>query len=245
MFVPCEQCPLRLKPLFRPFSENELSFVGGMKTDHIVVSPRTDIIREDEIGGPVYTLFEGWAVRYHRLPNGARQILDIVLPGDMVGLASAVLGRVKHSVQAITPATLCVLEGRGFSELFSGYPTLALNILQTRVEEEQRMDTRLSLLGRSTAAQRIAYLMLETFDRLRQRGMGHGGSTCPFPLQRRDLADAAGLSRVHVARTLESLRERRLAEIQDGTLILFDREKLAELAGYVPIGDARGRRAIL
>jgi len=245
MFVPCEQCPLRLKPLFRPFSERELSFVGGMKTDHIVVSPRTDIIREDEIGGPVYTLFEGWAVRYHRLPNGARQILDIVLPGDMVGLASAVLGRVKHSVQAVTPATLCVLEGRGFSELFNGHPTLALNILQTRVEEEQRMDVRLSLLGRSTAEQRIAYLMLETFDRLRQRGMGYGGSTCPFPLQRRDLADAAGLSRVHVARTLESLRERRLAQIQDGTLVLFDRERLAELAGYVPIGGARGRRAIL
>ena len=107
------------------------------------------------------------------------------------------------------------------------------------------MDIRLSLLGRSNAEQRIAYLMLETFDRLRQRGIGHGGSTCPFPLQRRDLADAAGLSRVHVARTLDRLRERRLAEIQDGTLILFDRSKLAELAGYVPIGAARGRRAIL
>src|SRR5215472_4035405 len=88
MFVPCEQCPLRRKPLFRPLTEIELGFVGEMKTDHIVVPPRTDIIREDEIGGPVYTLFEGWAVRYYILPNGARQILDVVLPGDMIGLAS-------------------------------------------------------------------------------------------------------------------------------------------------------------
>jgi CRP/FNR family transcriptional regulator, anaerobic regulatory protein len=245
MFVPCEQCPLREKPLFRPFSDNELGFIGGMKTDHIVVAPRADVIREDEVGGPVYTLFEGWAIRYHRLPNGARQILDIVLPGDIIGLASAVLGRVKHSVQAITPAALCVLQGRGFSELFSGFPTLALNILQTRVEEEQRMDIRLSLLGRSMAEQRIGYLMLETFDRLRQRGMVHGNSTCPFPLQRRDLADAAGLSRVHVARTLESLRERRLAEIQDGTLVIFDRVGLTELAQYIPLGSAAGKRALL
>jgi CRP/FNR family transcriptional regulator, anaerobic regulatory protein len=245
MFVPCEQCPLRRRPVFRPFSEPELGFITGMKTDHIVVAPRADIIREDEIGGPVYTLFEGWAVRYHLLPNNARQILDIVLPGDMIGLASAMLGNIKHSVQAITPATLCVLQGRGFPELFSGHAQLAFNILQTRVEEEQRMDVRLSLLGRSSAEQRIAYLMLETFDRLRQRGMVPGGSTCPFPLQRRDLADAAGLSRVHVARTLDSLRERGLAEIQDGTLVLYDREKLADLAGYVPLGTARGRRAIL
>ena len=245
MFVPCEQCPLRREPLFRAFTDIELGFVGQMKTDHIVVPPRADIIREDEIGGPVYTLFEGWAVRYHKLPNGARQILDIVLPGDLIGLASAVLGRIKHSVQAITPATLCVLQGRGFPELFSSHATLALNILQTRVEEEQRMDVRLSLLGRTTAEQRIAYLMLETFDRLHQRGLASGGSTCPFPLQRRDLADAAGLSRVHVARTLDSLRERRLAEIQDGTLVLYDRGGLADLAGYVPLGQARGRRAIL
>ena len=245
MFVPCEQCPLRRKPLFRPFSDTELGFVGQMKTDHIVVAPRANIIREDEIGGPVYTLFEGWAVRYHSLPNGARQILDIVLPGDMIGLAFAVLGRVKHSVQAITPVTLCVLQGRGFPELFSNHAVMALNILQTRVEEEQRMDVRLSLLGRSTAEQRIAYLMLETFDRLLQRGMVGGGSTCPFPLQRRDLADAAGLSRVHVARTLDSLRERRLAEIQDGTLVLYDRARLADLAGYVPPGQPRSGRAIL
>jgi CRP/FNR family transcriptional regulator len=245
MFVRCEQCTLRRKAVFRPFSDIELGFIAEMKTDHIVVPPRADIIRDDEVGGPVYTLFEGWAVRYHRLPNGTRQIFDIMLPGDVVGLAAAVLGRVKHSVQAITSATLCVLQGRGFSELFSGHPELALNILKTRVEEEQRMDVRLALLGRSTAEQRIGYLMLETFDRLRQRGIVDAGSTCPFPLQRRDLADAAGLSRVHLARTLESLRERRLAEIQDGTLVIFDRSALTELAGYIPLGGAVGRRALL
>jgi CRP/FNR family transcriptional regulator len=234
MFVRCEQCQLRRRTFFRPFSEHELGFITEMKTDHIVVAPRSDIIREDEVGGPVYTLFEGWAIRYHRLPHGARQILDIVLPGDTVGMASAVLGRVKHSVQA-----------KGFSDLFAGHPAMALNVLQTRVEEEQRMDVRLSLLGRTSAEQRIAYLMLETLDRLRQRAMVNGGSTCPFPLQRRDLADAAGLSRVHVARTLESLRERRLAEIQNGTLVVFDRPRLTNLAGYVPLGTAAGRRALL
>jgi CRP/FNR family transcriptional regulator len=245
MFVHCEQCPLRRRPLFRPFADAELAFVTEMKTDHIVVAPRSDIIQEDEVGGPIYTLFEGWAIRYHRLPRGARQILDIVLPGDMIGLASALLGTVKHSVQAITPATLCVLAGRGPSELFDRHPGLALNLMQTRVEEEQREDVRLSLLGRSNAEQRIGYLMLETFDRLRQRSMVNGGSTCPFPLQRRDIADAAGLSRVHVARTLDRLRERRLADIQDGVLVLFDRPRLADLADYVPLRVASGRRALL
>ena len=194
--------------------------------------------------GPVYTLFEGWAIRYHRLPSGTRQILDIVLPGDTVGLASVVLGRIKHSVQAITTA-LCVLRGRGFSDLFAGHPTLAFNILRTRVEEEQRMDIRLSLFGRSSAEQRIAYLMLETFDRLRQRAMVNAGSTCPFPLQRRDLADAAGLSRVDVARMPETVRDRRFAEIQNGTLVIFDRSRLMDLAGHIPLEGPVGRTALL
>lgn len=245
MFVPCAQCPLRLKPLFRPISEAELTFVSELKRDHIVVAPRADIIQEDEVGGPAYTLFEGWAVRYHRLPRGSRQILDIVLPGDMIGLASALLGTVRHSVQALTPATLCVLSGRTLSDLFAEHPGYAFNIMQTRIEEEQRADVRLSLLGRSNAEQRIGYLMLETFDRLRQRGMVNGGSTCPFPLQRRDIADAAGISRVHVARTLERLREQKLATIQDGVLVLLDRPGLIDLAGYVPLRVAAGRRAIV
>jgi CRP-like cAMP-binding protein len=69
----------------------------------------------------------------------------------------------------IPPRTLCVLQGHGFAELFSGHPELALSLLQARVEEEQRMDIRLSLLGRSTAEQRIAYLVLETmpYDSIR------------------------------------------------------------------------------
>lgn len=245
MFVPCAQCPLRVKPLFRPFSESELAFVSEFKRDHIVVAPRVDIIQEDEVGGPAYTLFEGWAIRYHRLPRGSRQILDLVLPGDVIGLASALLGTVRHSVQALTPVTLCVLTGRTLPELFAEHPGFALNIMQTRVEEEQRADVRLSLLGRYDAQQRIGYLMLETFDRLRQRGMVDGGSTCPFPLQRRDIADAAGISRVHVARTLERLREQRLAIVQDGVLVLLNRARLAELAGYVPLRVALGRRALL
>jgi CRP/FNR family transcriptional regulator, anaerobic regulatory protein len=245
MFVLCEQCPLRRKPLFRAFADPELAFVAEMKTNHIVVAPRSDIIQQDEVGGPIYTLFEGWAIRYHRLPKGTRQILDIVLPGDMIGLSSALLGTITHSVQAITPTTLCVLSGHAVSELFERHPALALNILQTRVEEEQRSDIRVSLLGRSNAEQRIGYLMLEIFDRLRQRGMVDGGSTCPFPLQRRDVADAVGLSRVHVARTLDRLREMRLAEIQRGVLVLFDRARLADVAGYAPLRVTAGRRAIL
>ena len=245
MFVPCQECLLRRKSLFRPFSDAELGFVAAMKIDHRTVPPKADIVREGEVGGPVFTLYEGWAARYQRLPDGSRQILDFLLPGDMIGLSSAVLGIVKHSVEAITPVTLCALDSRAMLDLFSQHPALALAILRTRVEEAQLADMRLALLGRRTAAQRIAYLMLETFDRLRQCGLANGGTTCPFPVQRRHLADAAGLSRVHLLRTLAELRSEGLAEIQNGVLVLGNVPKLTELATYVPTRATVGRRAIL
>lgn len=244
MLVPCNDCHLRRKALFRPFSQNELDFVSTMKSDHITVRAKSDIVREGEVGGPVYTLFEGWAARYQRLPNGSRQVFDILLPGDVIGLESAMLGTVRHSVEAVTTVSLCVLEGRSLQQLFEAHPGLALSIFRTRVEEEQRADVRLALIGRRTALQRLGYLMLEICDRLRQRSMVNGGSIYPFPLSRRHLADATGLSMMHLTRVLNVLKGQELAVIDNGTLVIFDWQKLTELAGYVPAA-AMGRRSIL
>lgn len=244
LFVPCTKCQLRAKPLFRPFSSSELDFVAAMKSDHVSLPAKAAIIGEGEVGGPIYTLFEGWAARYRRLPDGTRQIFDILLAGDMIGLESAVLGTVKHSVEAITPVTLCTLEGRTLPDLFREHPALALAIFRTRIEEEQRADVRLALLGRRPAFGRVAYLLLETCDRLRQRGMVNGGTTYHFPLTRRHVADATGLSQMHLTRVLKEMRDKRLALIDRAALIVYDWERLAEIAEYVPVGTV-GRRAIL
>lgn len=244
MFVACTDCKLRAKPLFRPFSSSELNFVSAMKSDHVSLPAKAAIVREGEVGGPIYTLFEGWAARYRRLPDGSRQIFDILLAGDMIGLESAMLGTVKHSVEAITPVALCVLEGRTLPDLFQDHPALALSIFRTRIEEEQRADVRLALLGRRAAFARVAYLLLETCDRLRQRGMVNGGTTYHFPLTRRHIADATGLSNMHLIRVLKEMRERKLVLIDRAALVVYDWQKLAELAEYIPVGGV-GHRAIL
>jgi CRP-like cAMP-binding protein len=244
MFVPCTDCKLRAKPLFRPFSSSELDFVSAMKSDHVSLPAKAAIVREGEVGGPIYTLFEGWAARYRRLPDGSRQIFDILLAGDMIGLESAMLGTVKHSVEAITPVALCVLEGRTLPDLFQDHPALALSIFRTRIEEEQRADVRLALLGRRAAFARVAYLLLETCDRLRQRGMVNGGTTYHFPLTRRHIADATGLSNMHLIRVLREMRERKLVLIDRAALVVYDWQKLAALAEYIPVGGV-GHRAIL
>jgi len=92
----------------------------------------------------------------------------------------------------------------------------------------------IALLGRQKPLQRVGRLMLRTFDRLRRLELANG-TMCPFPLQRQHLADAAGMSMIHLNRTLAQLRDERLAAIEDKMLIIHDRRRLADLSGYASL----------
>lgn len=234
----CHACALRQKSVFRPFSPEELQFVAEMKRSHVSGEPGEDIIRLGETKTAIYTLYEGWAARMHLLPDGTRQILDIVLPGDTIGLAPTLLGASNHAVQALTPVSLCVLDPSRIKILFKKHPALALALLNDRVYEQERAEMRVTLLGRFDPIRRVAYLLLDLLERLRQRGMVRGGSACPFPLQRTQLADALGLSRVHLMRALRALRKQRLAMLSGRLLVIPDRRKLARFCGYPFIRSA-------
>lgn len=236
----CEACKLRRKRMFRSTSAGELAAIAAMKTEHRVVTAGRDVIRQGERGRIFCTLYSGWAIRYVHVADGTRQILEVVLPGETVGLAGVLRGTHAHSVQALTEAEFCILDGRHFVPLAQQHTDLAMDILRARVEDERRADMRLTALGRMSAAERIGYFALEIYDRLGQRGMATG-TDAPFPLRRIDVADAVGLSRVHVIRALRELRSERLMQIEAGTLSIPDVGRLAEFAGFVPAPRNRKR----
>ncbi len=241
--IRCAECTLRRRPLFHAMSGREVATIGRMKREHLGVVAGKDVIREGGNGQNLYTLFEGWALRYHRLPDGSRQILDVLLPGDMVGMTSVLLGRSAHSVQALTAASFCVLDGNALADLLKKNPELALALVRTWFADARRGDLRVTMLGRMSAAERVGYFLIEIYDRLRQRGMAKGG-VAPFPLRGIDVADAVGLSRVHVMRALKELRAALLLDRERGNLIVPDFVRLAEFTGYTPAARA-GKRAII
>ncbi len=239
----CSECPLRRRQLFHAMSAREVAMIGRMKREHLGVAAGKDIIREGGHGQELYTLYEGWALRYHRLQDGSRQILDVLLPGDTVGMTSVLLGQSAHSVQALTTASFCVLDGRVLPELFKKSPELALALTRTWFADLRRGDLRATMLGRMNAAERVGYFLIEIYDRLRQRGMARGGVS-PCPLRGIDVADAVGLSRVHVMRALKELRNEELLDRERGNLIIPDFARLAAFTGYSS-GLRVGKRAIL
>jgi CRP-like cAMP-binding protein len=198
----------------------------------MAIAAGTDIVTQGERSGGVYVICNGWAVRYYRLRDGTRQILDVLLPGDAVALASVLTGASQCSVQALTSANVCVLDGRQIVRLLKTDPDFAFSALRARVGDERRVDARLTMLGRMSAEEKIGYFMVEIYDRLRQRGMADAMS-CPFPLRRADLADAVGLSKVHVLRALRALRAQAMMEINGRNLVIPEVERLAAHAGYL------------
>ena len=218
--IPCRACTCELRLI-----------TAGTKQGRVSVSPGAHMIVQGRSTRNIYTLYEGWAARYRTLPNGTHQILDILLPGDLVGLPAALLGGAGHSVRTLTAATFCVLDANRLAALIRQKPGLALNMLQARVREQERADVWLTVLGRMGASERIGYLLLQLRDRLDERGLAKDRSWS-LPLLRADLADTLGLSKVHVMRALRALRERGLANLDGHRVIIPNTRNLARFAGY-------------
>ncbi len=234
--VRCRDCTLRRQSAFRQFSPAELTFVARMKRAHVARAAGEQILDPNNTDGTIYTLYEGWAARCRKLPNGKSQILDVLLPGDLIGLAANLLGSSGHAVHALTAVTLCVLDANKLAMLFREQPELALGLLRGRLQEQERADARLAVLGQMGATQRIGYWLSDLHKRLTERALARGRGW-RLPLDRRQLADAVGLSRVHVMRALRTLREEGLAEVRGrmSTVNIPDPRRLARFSGYAEL----------
>jgi CRP-like cAMP-binding protein len=191
------------------------------------VAARRDLIREGDRPQHIYLLLEGWASRYKTLPDGRRQTVAFFLPGDMFDTEVLPLREMDHSVGAITPLTVSEIERAAFDTLMAERPRLAQalwrqNLAAVAVQREWTLN-----VGQRTAFERIAHILCELFLRLRAAGRTTGDS-CDFPLTQVDLAEATGLTAVHVNRTLQELRKVGLIELQQRVLTIPDLGGLKE-----------------
>jgi CRP-like cAMP-binding protein len=180
---------------------------------------RSDITREGDKPTDVHLILSGWACRYKQLPDGRRQVISFFLPGDMCDLNVFILTEMDHSIGTITPVTVADLPREFFDEISTGYPRIATALWwETLVNAAIQREWTLNL-GQRTASERMAHLLCEIFIRL-QLSKPTGENSCEFPLTQTDLADATGLSKVHVNRTLQELRTKELIILKGKTLTI-------------------------
>ncbi|ODT50803.1 Crp/Fnr family transcriptional regulator [Devosia sp. 63-57] len=236
--VPCEQCPLRAMPSFRPFTSEELKFVSSFKSGELVAETGSSILMEGAHSAHLYTVLSGWAFRYKTLVDGRRQILNYLLPGDLVGLQGSVIGEMDHSVEALSPLVLCVFQRDRLDELFRNHPGLGFDVTWLAAREERMLDEHLLSLGRRSALERAAYLLSFLCERAANVGMGGKGTTS-LPLSQQHVADTLGLSIVHTNKTLRRLGNMKLIRWHDRSCEVIDVAGLREIAGWEGAGERR------
>ncbi|MCU0762578.1 MAG: Crp/Fnr family transcriptional regulator [Hydrogenophaga sp.] len=234
---PCTECALRRLALFQAHEPAELELVQSLKRRDMLLSAGQSLIQEGQVDAPLYTLQQGWAFRFKTLSDGRRQILNFLLAGDFIGVQQKMGDAAAHGVETLTDAVFCVFQRDSLWEIHRRSPTMGFNVTWLTAHEESLVDDTLLSVGRRSAEERIAMLLILLFKRAAALQPDAGREGVPFPLTQQHVADALGLSLVHTNKTLRKLEKRGLHQIRDGRLLMRDVKALGRLADLY--GDGR------
>lgn len=178
-----------------------------------------------------YIVKTGWAIRHKDLSDGRRQVLDFVLPGDIVGIEGCILRTADHSVTALTDLTVSPFPFARIEELIHEQPRLVTALVWYGARQRAVFAEHLMSLGRRSAQERLAHLLVEAWRRLDIRGLTDDVSF-RMPVTQAVLADVMGLSVVHVNRSLGQLSSDGLVRKERETVTILDLDGLIEAAGF-------------
>lgn len=190
----------------------------------------------------IFIICAGWAYRYIQLWDGSRQILKFLLPGDLFSPTSIFEKESHFSVKALTSVQLCRMVRSEFREKYLGDRELQSAVEQSCVAEARFTSELMTVLSKRSAEERIAYLLLHLMQRIATSQVIRG-ERYPFPLRQQHIADAVGLTQVHVSRVLGLFRERGILALSEGVLEIRDLPELRRIGLLEMLersGDGRG-----
>lgn len=219
---------------FAALSQGDVDAVGQISRQSIrTTRARRDIIREGDTPHHVKLIVDGWAFRYKMLPDGRRQIVSFLLPGDLCDLNVFLLDEMDHSIGALTPVTYAEMPRDLIERMCDHRPAISRALwLESLVVAAIQREWTVSL-GQRTARERIAHLFCEIFERLDTVDLAED-DRCEMPLTQIDLGEATGMTAVHVNRTLQELRREGLIVLNNRILTIPDRHALQRVAMFNP-----------
>jgi CRP-like cAMP-binding protein len=217
----------------------ELQLLGKLQSKCVTLRRGEDLAEEGEDGHKALILQSGWACSYKLMPNGARQIVRFPLPGDFMGYRSILLRASDHFLCAVTDGVASVVDPRLLLDIFRSSPRLGSALLWSVSRDEAMVVDHLASIGRRSAQERMAHFFLQLLERLKLIGFATDIGF-NFPLNQYFLADALGLSAIHVNRVLRQLREDNLLTIKGGDVIFHDLTQLRSLAAYRSVDPSIG-----
>jgi CRP-like cAMP-binding protein len=193
------------------------------------IAARLRVVRQGDRPDEIHVLLSGFACRYRLLPEGQRQILGFILPGDACNLQFS--GALDYAVSALATCEVSTISRRDLEEIAQERPGVARALWCTALADQGAMREWLVSLGCRCAVVRLAHLFCELHTRLQHLGLVTGTSF-NLPITQVDAADALGLSSVHANRSLMQLRSRGLMEWKGGLVTIPDPGALQRFASF-------------
>lgn len=198
-----------------------------------VLPPRHDIISEGDRPRFVNVILDGWAQRYKQLADGRRQILSFFVAGDLCDTNVFILRKMDHSLSTVTQVKLAEISQFEFQEIMENSPRISQALWWSELVTVATQREWTTNIGQRTAYERIAHLFCEIFMRLRTIGQTDANG-CEFPMTQAEIAEATGLTQVHVNRTIQDLRRNQLIELRGRRLQVLDLGRLEKAAMFNP-----------
>ncbi len=230
---------MRHLPLWRKLnatsrlSDGDADCVAALCVDITSTRRHADIIAQGDRPEAIHLLLNGWAARYRLLPDGSRQITAFLIPGDFCDLHVTVLDRMDHGIVALTDCDYACIPSDRLDACAGERPSLARAFWRSTLVDEAILREWVVSAGRRDATQAVAHLLCELHLRARMAGLATGDSF-ELPVTQDDLADATGMTPVHMNRTLQKLRADGLIELAHRRLRIPDLAALRAEAGFDP-----------
>ena len=218
---------------FGALSHEERQVIENLPIKVRQVAADHDLAREGQRSKECMLLLSGMVCRYRLLQNGQRQIMSFHFPGDILDLTGLLLGNMDHSIGALTPVEVAPIAHATLLDWTEHHPRLGRLLWQDTLVDAAVFREWVVNVGRRSVYARTAHLLCEMVTRLSAVGLMHG-NVCDVPITPVELADATGLSIVHVNRALQELRSRQLVDLRDTALVVLNWAGLQQAAGFDP-----------
>jgi CRP-like cAMP-binding protein len=193
-------------------------------------------------GNAICHLVEGWACRFHSFSNGHQAIVNVYLPGDIIGLDAISRSRSLEGVITLTSIVTETIDGeQAFADLMT-FQSIAVYIGWVLGRQQRRTERHVAAISSLDARGRLATMALDFYTRL-SRQQPSTGSTYYLPLTQAHIAAYLGLTVVHVNRVLRSLRDEQIVSLERHCMMILDLDRLNTLAqkGLPPGAGFDGR----
>jgi CRP-like cAMP-binding protein len=214
-------------------SDEERQAIQSLPVRIHKLDARQDIVRDGDVPTHCCLILDGWACRYKLLSGGKRQIFSFHIAGDIPDLQSLNLHILDHSVATMKPATVAFIPHESLRKLAADFPRIGTLLWRDTLIEAAIFRQWMVGMGRRSAFERIAHLFCELYLKLQAVGLAKNYS-CPLPTTQVDLADALGLTSVHINRVLKEMRGQSLITLRSSTLVIKAWDELLRIAEFDP-----------